>query len=74
MRDALCQLISRRPGVTAVDELWVTFVGPRRLWVVARIQTDDTLDGPALKRLLRTIEQEIQAQSTSFERVYLVPS
>jgi len=74
VRDALCQLISRRPGVTAVDELWVTFVGPRRLWVVARIQTDDTLDGPALKRLLRTIEQEIQAQSTSFERVYLVPS
>jgi len=74
VRDALCQLISRRPGVRAVDELWVTFVGPRRLWVVARIQTDDTLDGPALKRLLRTIEQEIQAQSTSFERVYLVPS
>ena len=52
----------------------MTFVGPRRLWVVARIQTDDALDGRALKQLLRTIERAIQAQSTSFERVYLVPS
>jgi cation diffusion facilitator family transporter len=74
VRDALCQLISRRPGVTGVDELWVTFVGPRRLWVVARIRTDDALDGRAMKQLLRTTEQAIQAQSTSFERVYLVPS
>ena len=74
VRDGLCQLISRRPGVTGVDELWVTFVGPRRLWVVARIRTDDALDGRAMKQLLRATEQAIQAQSTSFERVYLVPS
>ncbi len=74
VRDGLCQLISRQAGVTAVDELWVTFVGPRRLWVVARIQTDDALDGRALKQLLRTTEQAIQTQSASFERVYLVPS
>ncbi len=74
LRDALCQLISRQPGVTAVDELWVTFVGPRRLWVVARIQTDDALDGRAMKRLLRTTEAAVQGQSTSFERVDLVPS
>jgi len=74
LRDGLCQLISRQPGVTAVDELWVTFVGPRRLWVVARIQTDDALDGRAMKRLLRATEAAVQAQSTSFERVDLVPS
>ena len=74
LRDGLCQLISRQPGVTAVDELWVTFVGPRRLWVVARIQTDDALDGRAMKRLLRATEQAVQAQSTSFERVDLVPN
>jgi divalent metal cation (Fe/Co/Zn/Cd) transporter len=73
-RGGLCQLISRQPGVTAVDELWVTFVGPRRLWVVARIQTDDALDGRALKRLLRTIAQAVQTQSTYFERVDLIPS
>jgi cation diffusion facilitator family transporter len=54
LRNGLCQLISRQPGVTGVDELWVTFVGPRRLWVIARIRTDDALDGRAMKRLLRT--------------------
>ena len=74
LRDGLCQLISRQPGVTAVDELWVTFVGPRRLWVVARIQIDDALDGRAMKRLLRAIEAVVQGQSSSFERVDLVPS
>jgi cation diffusion facilitator family transporter len=73
LRDGVCQLLSRQPGITAVDELWVTFVGPRRLWVMARIQTDDALDGRGLKRLLRTTEQAIQAQSTSVERVDLVP-
>ncbi len=73
-RNGLRQLISRQPGVTAVDELWVTFVGPRRLWVMARIQTDDALDGRAMKRLLRTTEQTVQAQSTSLERVDLIPS
>ena len=74
VRDGLCRLIIRQPGVTEVDDLWVMFVGPRRLWVVARIQTDDALDGRALKRLLRSTERAIQSQSTSFERVYLVPS
>jgi len=74
LRDGLCQLISRQPGVTAVDELWVTFVGPRRLWVVARIQIDDALDGRAMKRLLRAVEAAVQGQSSSFERVDLVPS
>ncbi|HEX3902409.1 MAG TPA: cation diffusion facilitator family transporter [Polyangia bacterium] len=74
VRDPLRQLIARQPGVTAVDELWVTFVGPRRLWVVARIQTDDALDGRAMKRLLRATESAVAGQSTSFERVDLVPS
>jgi divalent metal cation (Fe/Co/Zn/Cd) transporter len=74
LRNGLCQLISRQAGVTAVDELWVMFVGPRRFWVVARIQTDDALDGRGLKRLLRATEQAVQAQSTYFERVDLVPS
>jgi cation diffusion facilitator family transporter len=73
-RKGLCQLISRQPGITGVDELWVTFVGPRQLWVVARIQTDDALDGRAMKRMLRATEQAVQAQSTSLERVDLIPS
>jgi divalent metal cation (Fe/Co/Zn/Cd) transporter len=74
VRDGLCRLISRQPGVTAVDELWVTFVGPRRLWVVARIRLDDALDGRAMKHVLRATEAAVQGQSTSFERVDLVPN
>ena len=74
VREGLRRLIARQPGVTAVDELWVTFVGPRRLWVVARIQIDDALDGRAMKRLLRATERAVAGQSTSFERVDLVPS
>jgi hypothetical protein len=59
--------------VVAVSQLLVTFVGPRQLWVVAHIQTDDALDGRTLKELLRTIERVVQSQSPSFARVDLVP-
>ena len=51
----------------------MTFVGPRRLWVVARIEIDDALDGRAIKRLLRETEAAVEGQSTSLERVDLVP-
>jgi cation diffusion facilitator family transporter len=74
IREGLRQLIARQPGVVAVNQLWVTFVGPRQLWVVARIQTDDALDGRALKDLLRKIEHDVQSQSPSFVRVDVVPS
>jgi cation diffusion facilitator family transporter len=73
IRDGLEQLIARQSGVVAVSQLWVTFVGPRQLWVVVRIETDDALDGRALKALLRTIEAAVQGQSASFARVDVVP-
>ena len=57
----------------AVRQLWVTYVGPRQLWVVVRIETDDALDGRALKTLLRTIEHAVQGQAASFARVDVVP-
>ena len=73
IRAGLQQLIARQPGVVTVSQLLVTFVGPRQLWVVAHIQTDDALDGRTLKELLRTIERVVQSQSPSFARVDLVP-
>jgi cation diffusion facilitator family transporter len=73
IRERLRQLIARQPGVVMVGQLLVTFVGPRQLWVVAHIQTDDALDVLALKELLRTIERVVQAQSPSFVRVDVVP-
>ncbi len=73
IREGLEQLIARQSGVVAVSQLWVTYVGPRKLWVVVRIETDDALDGRALKALLRTIERAVQGQASSFARVDVVP-
>ncbi len=33
------------PGVTAIRELLATFVGPGRVWIVARVDIDDGLSG-----------------------------
>jgi cation diffusion facilitator family transporter len=73
IREGLRQLIARQPGVVTVGQLLVTFVGPRQLWVLAHVQTDDALDGRTLKELLRTIERVVQSQSRSFARVDVVP-
>ncbi len=73
VRDGLRRLIAGQPGVVGVRELWVTFLGPRRLWVLARVAVDDRLDGRALKHLLRATEAAVAAQSASFVRVDLVP-
>jgi divalent metal cation (Fe/Co/Zn/Cd) transporter len=65
--------IAGQPGITAIDELLVTFLGPRRLWVVARIEIDEGLNGAAVKDLLRTTEGVLQQQSPAIARVDLVP-
>jgi hypothetical protein len=44
------------PGVTAIRELLFTFLGPGRIWVVARVDIDDGLRGAQVKALLRGIE------------------
>jgi cation diffusion facilitator family transporter len=44
------------PGVTAIRELLFTFVGPGRIWIVARVDIDDGLRGAQVKSLVRGIE------------------
>ncbi len=44
VRARLNELIARQDGVARVGELLVTYVGPRRLWVVARLDVDRRLD------------------------------
>lgn len=73
IHDGLRRVIGREAGVVGVRDLWITFVGPRRLWVLSHIALADTLDGPAQKRLLRTIEEAIRKQSPTFARVDLIP-
>jgi cation diffusion facilitator family transporter len=66
-------LLVAHPGVVAVRELLVTFVGPRRLWVLARLDIDDSLRGDEVEELARSIESDLQRQSEYIDRVDVVP-
>jgi cation diffusion facilitator family transporter len=61
------------PGVTAIRELLVTFVGPGRIWIVARVDIDDVLRGAQVKTLVRGIESGLKHESETFYRVDVVP-
>jgi cation diffusion facilitator family transporter len=62
------------PEVTAIRELLVTFVGPGRVWIVARIDIDDNLSGAQVKSLVRNIESGLKHESDSIYRVDVVPA
>jgi divalent metal cation (Fe/Co/Zn/Cd) transporter len=61
------------PGVTAIRELLVTFVGPGRVWIVARVDIGDDLRGAQVKALVRGIESGLKHESESVYRVDVVP-
>jgi hypothetical protein len=44
------------PGVTAIRQLLVTFIGPGRVRIVARVDIDDGLRGAQAKSLVSGIE------------------
>jgi cation diffusion facilitator family transporter len=61
------------PGVTAICGLLFTFVGPGRIWIVARVDIDDGLDGAQVKALVCGIEAGMKHQSENVYRVDVVP-
>jgi cation diffusion facilitator family transporter len=61
------------PGVTAIRGFLVTFVGPGRVWIVARVDVDDSLSGAQVKALVRGIESGLKQESESYYRVDVVP-
>jgi cation diffusion facilitator family transporter len=61
------------PGMTAVRELLCTFVGPGRVWIVARVDLDDDLRGGQVKALVRGIESGLKHESEDIYRVDVVP-
>jgi hypothetical protein len=65
-------LPSRVPRVTAIRELLVTFVGPGRIWIVARIDIDDGLRGARVKALVRGIESGLTHESENVNRADIV--
>jgi cation diffusion facilitator family transporter len=74
VRGRIGSIIAAQPGVTAIDELVVTFLGPRQLWIVARIDLDAALNGGRVKQLLCQTEEALRRDSGFIARVDLVPS
>lgn len=66
------ETILAQPGVVALTELVVTFVGPRRLWVVGRVDIEDTLTGRDVELLVRTTEHVLQESSETIVRADIV--
>jgi cation diffusion facilitator family transporter len=61
------------PGVTAIRQLLVTFLGPGRVWLVVRLDIDDSLHGAQVKALVRGIESGLKQESQSYYRVDVMP-
>jgi cation diffusion facilitator family transporter len=61
------------PGVTAIRQLLVTFVGPGRIWIVARVDIDDGLRGTQVKALACAIESGMKHEAEEIYRVDVVP-
>jgi divalent metal cation (Fe/Co/Zn/Cd) transporter len=61
------------PGVTGIRELLFTFVGPGRVWIVARIDIGDDLRGAQVEALARGIESGLKHGSEDVYRVDIVP-
>jgi divalent metal cation (Fe/Co/Zn/Cd) transporter len=61
------------PGVEDVRELVVTFVGPRQVRVLARVDVDDNLRGDEVERLVTSIEEGLEQESEFVVRVDVVP-
>jgi len=59
--------------VTAIREVLVTFIGPGRAWVIARLDIDDDLHGAQVKSLVRGIESGMKRESEAIYRVDIVP-
>jgi len=66
-------LRSAYPGVTGIRELLVNFIGPGRVWIVARVEIDNDLRGAQVESLVRGIDSRMRRESESIYRVDVVP-
>ena len=74
IRERVQTIIADQVGICTVVELLVTFLGPRRLWVLARIDVNDALSGAQLKDLVSSIEVLLKQESRFIARIDLVPT
>ena len=61
------------PGVTGIRQLLATFVGPGRVWIVARVDIDAGQRGAQVTSLVRGIESGLKHESERIHRVDIVP-
>ena len=59
--------------MTGIRELLVSFIGPGRVWIVARVEIDEELRGAQITSLVRGIESSMKGESESVYRVDIVP-
>jgi cation diffusion facilitator family transporter len=62
------------PGVDAVREVSVSFIGPGQVEVGVRIDVDDGLTGGDVESLVRRVEARLRAVSPAVQHVDVVPS
>ena len=61
--DRMRRLLESLPGVNGLDELLVLFVGPRQLWIVARVNIDERLSAAQIVALSDQAESRVQAEA-----------
>jgi cation diffusion facilitator family transporter len=72
--ERLQAFLSSYPGVTGIREVLVNFIGPGRVWIVARVDIDDDLRGAEVTSLVRGIESGMRRESEHVYRVDIVPT
>jgi cation diffusion facilitator family transporter len=73
LREKVGEMIAARPGIVAVTELLVSFIGPRRAWVVARVAIDEAMTGAGVEILVRSLEEALLHKFSFITRVDIVP-
>jgi hypothetical protein len=70
--DKVRAIILGRDGLTAIRQLLFTFVGPGQVWIIARVDIDDSARGAQVKSLVRGIESDLKEQGEEIFRVDVV--
>jgi divalent metal cation (Fe/Co/Zn/Cd) transporter len=71
--EGLRTFLLRYPGVTAIRELLVTFLGPGRVWVIVHLEIDNNLRGDQVTSLVRGIDSGLKRGSEYLYRVDVAP-
>jgi cation diffusion facilitator family transporter len=73
LRERLGEELLAISGIDGVNDLVVTFVGPRRVRVLADVDVDDRLTGAEVESLIRRAESTLRRSSEVVARVDVVP-